>query len=406
MSDEQRVEFFCHALGDEEKARVLAALDETILTTGAAVAEAERALANYLGIAEVVCLDSCTAALHLALLAADIGPGDEVIVPAMTFVATANAVLMAGATPVFADVHPQTACVTVDTIEPKLTDRTRAVIPVHLYGLLCDMESLSAVARRRNLILIEDSAHCLEARRGPVRPGSHSRAACFSFYATKAITCGEGGALATNDRALAKRVRTLSLHGMTSSACDRYRKRYEHWDVREVGWKYNLDNIRGALLLPQIGNLDAHCQRRREICARYEVAFRDLDGIELPIVPQENWSARHLFTIWVDAARRDEIIADLEQRGIGVAVNYRAVHLLSYYAQRFGYHRGDLPVAESIGNRTISLPLFPQMTDEQVDRVIEAVKEVVGAPSASKERSDIQMRPTSPAAVSPIGGER
>ncbi|MBI4718678.1 MAG: DegT/DnrJ/EryC1/StrS family aminotransferase [Planctomycetes bacterium] len=375
---EPRVEFFRHALGDEEKARVLAALDETILTTGKAVAEAEQALAAYLGVAEVVCLDSCTAALHLALLANDIGPGDEVIVPAATFVATANAVVMAGATPVFTDVDPRTGCITLDTVKPRITPRTRAIIPVHLYGLLCDMESLAALARARNLLLIEDSAHCLEARRGGVRPASHSRCACLSFYATKAITCGEGGALATNDRLLARRVRRLSLHGIDSSAAERYRKKYRHWDMAELGWKYNLDNVRGSLLLPQIPRLDAHCERRRRICERYELAFADIAGLTLFDVPQRDWSARHLFAIQVDPERRDALLDALDQRGVGVVVNYRAVHLLSYYVQRFGYQRGDLPHAESIGDRTISLPLFPTMTDEQTDRVIAAVLEVVG----------------------------
>ncbi|MCH7925458.1 MAG: DegT/DnrJ/EryC1/StrS family aminotransferase [Planctomycetes bacterium] len=377
MSPEDRVEFFQHALGDEEKARILNALDETILTTGEPVAKAERALADYLDAKQVVCLDSCTAALHLALLALDIGPGDEVIVPAMTFVATANAVLMAGATPVIADVDPSTGCLTVETANAKMTDKTRAIIPVHLYGHLCDMESLSALARSRNLRLIEDSAHCLEARRDAVRPGSHSDAACFSFYATKAITCGEGGALATNNAALAERVRVLSIHGMTSSAADRYGKPYRQWDMVELGWKYNLDNIRGSLLVPQIRKLDVHCRQRREICDFYEAAFCDIDEIDGPSVECESWSARHLFPIWVNPSWRDKMIAELERRGIGIVVNYRAVHLLTYYARRFGYRRGDLPVAESIGDRTICLPLFPQMTEAQMERVVDAVVDSV-----------------------------
>ncbi len=379
MLHEEKVEFFRHALGEEERARVMAALDGTILTTGDFVAEAERALADYLDVAEVVCLDSCTGALHLALLAADIGPGDEVIVPAMTFVATANAVMMAGATPVFADVEADTGCMSVATIEPKLTPRTRAIIPVHLYGLLCDMKSISQLASERRLRIIEDSAHCLEANRDGVRPASHSLAACFSFYATKAMTCGEGGALATNDLKLANRVRRLSLHGMTSSAADRYRKPYKHWDVEELGWKYNLDNIRGSLLLPQIKRLDEHCDRRREICKRYEDAFRDLPGVQLPCVLDESWSARHLFTLWVPPNTRDEFMDQLEQREIGAVVNYRAVHLLSLYATEFGYQPGDLPVAESMGERTVSLPLYPQMTNGQVDRVIEVVTEVLAS---------------------------
>ena len=375
--DPPRIEFFRHSLGDQEKARILAVLDGDILTTGQAVAEAEAALADYLGAAEVVCLDSCTAALHLALLAHDIGPGDEVIVPAMTFIATANAVLMTGATPVFADVDARTGLITPETIAPRITPRTKAVIPVHLYGLLCDMEALGEFAERRNLVLIEDSAHCIEARRGAVRPGSHSRAACLSFYATKNITCGEGGALVTNDRNLARRVRTLSLHGMTASAADRYHGRYRHWDMEVLGWKYNLDNLRASLLLPQIERLDTMCARRRAIAARYDEAFSGLGGVDFPVALDPAWSARHLYTIWVDPDRRDATLAGLQDRGIGVAVNYRAVPLLRYFAQRFGYRRGDFPVAESMGDRTISLPLYPRLSDEEVERVIAAVADMV-----------------------------
>ncbi len=379
MVDAGTIEFFRHALGQEEKARVLAALDETILTTGETVSEAEQALADYLDVRHVVCLDSCTAALHLALLANDIGPGDEVIVPAITFIATANAVVMAGGTPVFADVHPDTGCLDPDAIARCLTGRTKAIMPVHLYGLMCDMEALASIARERNLALIEDAAHCLEGRRAGSRPASHSKAACFSFYATKAITCGEGGALATNDETVARRVRKLSRHGMTTSAAQRYGKNYEHWDMDELGWKYNLDNIRASLLLPQIHKLDEYCGRRRKLAARYEERLRDVDGVQFPTVPDGAHSSRHLFTIWVDPRRRDAIMTDLQERGIGVAVNYRPVHLMKYYRQRFGYTLGDLPVAESIGARTISLPLYPQLTDEQVDRVVDAVSDVVGS---------------------------
>jgi UDP-4-amino-4-deoxy-L-arabinose-oxoglutarate aminotransferase len=377
MDNARQVAFYRHHLGDAEKARIVAALDDPILTTGRATREAEQRLATYLDVPHVVCLDSCTAALHLALVASDIGPGDEVIVPAMTFVATATAVLMCGATPVFADVDPVTACMTPATTEARLTPRTRALIPVHLYGLLCDMEGLRALADRHGLQLIEDSAHCLEARRGVVRPGSLGDAACLSFYATKNITCGEGGALATHDAELAERVRRLSLHGMTTSAYERYHRAYRHWDVPQWGWKYNLDNLRASLLLPQIERLDERWSRRQQIARRYESAFEPLDGVEFPRVTHASWSARHLFTIWVDPARRDEILDGLQRRGVGVAVNYRAVHKLTWFAENGACPPGGLPVSESIGERTISLPLYPQLTAEDMDHVIHAVAETV-----------------------------
>jgi len=392
MPTTRRVEFFCHDLGDAEKQRITAALDSLMLTTGDAVAEAEQALANYLDVKHVVCLDSCTAALHLSLLAHDIGPGDEVIVPAMTFIATANAALMAGATPVFADVDSDTGCITPASVKKCLTDRTRAIVAVHLYGLLCDMEGLRALADEKGLILIEDSAHCLEARRGAVRVGSHGHAACLSFYATKALTCGEGGALVTNDTQLAERVRRLSLHGMTTGAHERYGRRYRHWDMEEHGWKYNLDNIRASLLPPQVARLDQNCERRRAIAERYEEAFRDLPGIEFPKVPQRDCSARHLFTIWVAPDRRDAVLEQLQSQGIGVAVNYRPVHLMRFYRERFNHRPGERPNAESIGARTISLPLYPNLRDEEVERVIDVVRQVAETEAAVTDEFDRMAR--------------
>lgn len=378
----ESVDFYRHGLGDEEKRRVLAALEGPILTSGQFTAEAEQALADYLHASHVVCLDSCTAALHLALLAHDIGPGDEVIVPAMTFVATANAALMAGARPVFADVDPRTGNLTVETVADLVSPRTRAIIPVHLYGLLCDMPALHAFAAARGLVLIEDAAHCVEARRGTSRPASHSHCACLSFYATKNITCGEGGALVTNDAALAERVRRLAQHGMTSTAADRYGRQYKHWDMHEWGWKYNLDNIRAALIPPQVRRLDANWARRRAIAGRYEEAFRRAPGIDLPLVDEELASARHLFPIWVDD--RDAVLERLQEEGLGVTVNYRSVHLLSYYQREFGYRRGELPAAERIGDRTLSLPFYPQMSESQVQRVIDVVTRVMSESSRSR----------------------
>lgn len=392
MPTRRSVEFFRHDLGEDEKQRITTALDSLMLTTGDAVAEAEQALAEYLDAKHVVCLDSCTAALHLSLLAHDISPGDEVIVPAMTFIATANAALMAGATPIFADVDPETGCITPDEVKKHLTRRTRAIVAVHLYGLLCDMEALRTLADEHGLILIEDSAHCLEAQRGSVRPGSHGHAACLSFYATKALTCGEGGALITNDPRVAERVRRLSLHGMTTGAHERYGRRYRHWDMEEQGWKYNLDNIRASLLPPQIARLDHNCERRRVIAERYEKAFRELPGIAFPKVPQRDWSARHLFTIWVDPDRRDAVLEQLQNHGIGVAVNYRPVHLMRYYRERLGLGPGECPDAESIGARTISLPLYPGLGDEEVERVIEAVRLVAESKAAMTDEFDRMAR--------------
>ncbi len=397
-----KIEFFRHDLGFEEKERIVVALDSLVLTTGKAVYEMESALAAYLGVKHVVGLDSCTGALHLGLLALDIGPGDEVIVPAMTFIATANAVLMAGATPVFADVDPTTGCLTAETAGCRITKRTKAIIPVHLYGLLCDMKALRTLADDHGLCLMEDSAHCLEAKRGDVRPASDSHAACFSFYATKAITCGEGGALATNDTELADRVRRLSLHGMTASAFERHTVPYRHWDMTELGWKYNLDNLRASLLLPQIARLDRNWVRRRRLALRYEDLLRNIEGVDFPAVGNEMWSARQLMTIWVDPAHRDRILGELQNRGIGVAVNYRPVHLMAYYRKRYGFRPGDLPNAEKIGAQTISLPLYPQLTEEEVERVVRAVDGAIAAHRTERGRALGALNPIGDLEITPV----
>jgi len=369
-----KIEFFRHGLGEDEREAVLQAMGGTILTTGAWVERAEEALAEYLGVQAVVGLDSCTGALHLALLALGVGGGDEVITTPLSFIATANAIEMAGAQPVFVDVDPASGNLDPDRVEAAVTARTAAILPVHLYGQLCDMVRLREVAARHGLAVVEDAAHCLEGHRGGVRPAALSDCACFSFYATKSITCGEGGALATNDLTLASRVRRLALHGMTEPAVTRHRQGFRHWDMVELGWKYNLDNIRASMLVPQLRKVASWRERRAEIARRYRRALSQAD-LELPICRDGDGTehAHHMFTIWVGRARRDGIIAGLQERGVPVTVNYRPIHLTSYYAQRYGYRPGCFPIAEEIGERTITLPLYSGMCDADVEQVIRAV---------------------------------
>src|SRR5437764_11113283 len=222
-------------------------LGQPILTTGEYVERVERMLADYLGVQHCLCVMSCTGAMHLSLLALGIGPGDEVITTPMTFIATATAIIEAGATPVFVDVEPDTGLLDPNRVEAAITPRTRAIVPVHLYGQMCDMRALRDLANRRGLFLIEDAAHCIEGIRDGVRPGLLGDTACFSFYATKNLTCGEGGAVVCNDDKLLEKLRLLRLHGMTKTAADRAREGYQHWDMVELGWKYNMDNIQAAL---------------------------------------------------------------------------------------------------------------------------------------------------------------
>ncbi|MBI4862736.1 MAG: DegT/DnrJ/EryC1/StrS family aminotransferase [Candidatus Riflebacteria bacterium] len=373
-----KVDFYRHALQEEDVEAVAEVLHSIFLTTGPKTAAFEKAMAEFLSVRHVIGLTSCTTALFLCLKALDIGEGDEVITTPMTFIATANAILHAGATPVFVDVEPDTGNLDVERIEAAVTPRTRAVMPVHLYGSMVDMARLSELCRRRGLRLIEDAAHATEAERDGIRPGQKSDAACLSFYATKNLTCGEGGAVAVNDEAVAEKLGWLRLHGMTKSAADRYHGKYVHWDMVGLGYKANMPDILAALLLGQLPRLERQLERREAIARRYEDGFADFPAIRYPRVPAGARGARHLFTIWVSPERRDEILWRLQDRGIGVAVNYRAIHLLTYYSQRFGFRRGAFPVAERIGDSTLTLPLYPGLPDEAVDTVIRAVREVAG----------------------------
>ncbi|MCA9529490.1 MAG: DegT/DnrJ/EryC1/StrS family aminotransferase [Myxococcales bacterium] len=376
MSSIEKVEFYRHALQEADVEEVRRVLGTLFLTTGPVTKRFEEKFAAYLGRSHAVGTTSCTASLFLSLAALGIGPGDEVIVPAQTFIASANVIVHAGATPVLVDVEPDTALIDPARVAAAITPRTKAVIPVHLYGQMADMRALHDLCAPRGIALIEDAAHGPEARRDGVAPGELGTTASFSFYATKTLTCGEGGAVATDDPALDERLRKLRSHGMSKNAADRYTARYQHWDMELLGYKANLPDVLAALLVHQIDRIDAQRDRREAICQRYEAAFAELPGVDYPKIVEGSRSARHLFTIWVPADHRDEALVDLQERGIGVAVNYRAIHLLTYYRDLLGFERGAFPNAESIGDRTISLPLYPGLTDPEVDRVIEAVRAV------------------------------
>ncbi|MBF0504465.1 MAG: DegT/DnrJ/EryC1/StrS family aminotransferase [Candidatus Omnitrophica bacterium] len=364
-----KVEFYKHNLGVEEQQKVLECLSGIFLTTGQYVKDFENRFAQYLGLKNVVGLTSCTAALHLSLLALDIGPGDEVITTPMTFIATANAILYVGAKPVFVDVEPQTGLIDPLLIEAAITSRTKAIIPVHLYGQMCDMKAISKIAHKYNLKLIEDCAHCVEGVRDGVRPGQLSDAACYSFYATKNLTCGEGGAVACNDDSLAQRLMTLRQHGMSKSAADRYTGAYQHWDMTELGWKYNMSNIQAALLIPQIDRIEERWQKRDLLYKLYRHHINKISYLNAPKIVDGVKSAYHLFTIKVPADQRDALLGRLNSNDIGCAVNYRAVHLLTFYKDEFGYKLNTFPKAEQFGFETISLPFWIGLAESQVEHV-------------------------------------
>ncbi len=375
------VPFYRHQLGKREADNVAKVLESLFLTTGPRTKELEEAIAARLGVAHCLGMTSATTALFLALQALKIGPGDEVIVPAMTFIATSNVVIHSGATPVFVDVEPDTGNMDIEAVQAAVTPRTRAIIPVHLYGQMVDMKAFAALAKEKNLHVIEDCAHAFESERDGVKPGQLSDAAAFSFYATKNVTSGEGGALAMRDTALFERVRSIRLHGMSAAAYDRHTGTYRHWDMVELGYKANLSDIQAALILPQLPDVDAKSARRGVIAKKYDALFEGVPGLSHPITRPNTHNAYHLYTVWVPPARRDEVLHRLQQEGVGVAVNYRAVHLLTYYKEKYGFERGRFPHAERIGDSTISLPMYPNLSDEDVDYVAATLKSILANPA-------------------------
>ncbi len=364
------VDFFRHNLGAEELEALREALEGRFLTTGPLTERFETELAAYLGVPYVVGVTSCTAAMHLSLLAWGIGPGDEVITTPLTFMATANAILHARATPVFADVDPATGNLDPAAVEAAVTRRTRAILVVHLYGVLADMHALRAVADRHGLLLFEDAAHCVEGRRAGVGPGQLGESASFSFYATKNLTSGEGGAIALHDAKCYEQLRKLRLHGMTRDAHSRHQGAGAGagYDMDLLGWKYNMDTLQAALLRPQLARIEATWEQRAVAWRWYMEDLQGCPEVEFPTIPDGCRSAYHLFSLWVPRARRDRVLEELRARGIGCAVNFIPVHLLSYYQKRFNLPAGSFPTAEAIGARTLTLPFFPGITRDEVAR--------------------------------------
>lgn len=364
-------------------AEVVETLESGWLSTGPKTRRFEEAFAEYVGARFAVALNSCTAGLHLSLLAAGIGPGDEVITSPLTFCATANAVLHVGARPVFADVDPATGNLDPEACTAALTRRTRAVIPVHYAGLPADVDAFAAIARRHGLVTIEDAAHCVEGVAAGRKIGTTADFTCFSFYATKNLTTGEGGMVTTGSSEAAELIRTASLHGMTRSAWTRYQPGRPHgYDVLLPGFKYNMSDVQASLGLHQLAAIDRHHRRRLAIAARYDAALADLPIATLADAPPTGVHARHLYTVLIDETAgptRDEVARRLGEAGVASSVHFPPVHLHSYYRQTFGFTRGQFPHAERIADTVLSLPLSPALTEAQVDRVIDAVHQAFGA---------------------------
>ena len=345
--------------------------------------EFEKKFAEYVGAKYCIGLNSCTAALHLALVAAGIGPGDEVITTPLTFAASANTIPHVGATPVFADIDPETGLIDVNEIEKKITDKTRAVVPVHYSGLAADLDRLHALCDAHNLFLSEDAAHAVETRYKGNLIGHHPRnAVSYSFYATKNLACGEGGALVTDDEELAKRVRVLSSHGMSAGAWNRYGKEGSwRYDIEVPGFKYNMFDIQAGLASVQLDRMDDMQRRRFEAVAVYEEAFKDVPQLRLQKTPENVHHSRHLYILRIVPERltisRDQFIEELKALNVGVSVHFIALHTMSAYTKRFGYTPEDFPKAYAFSESEISLPLYSTLSVQDAQYVADAVLNVV-----------------------------
>ncbi|MGO9961476.1 MAG: DegT/DnrJ/EryC1/StrS family aminotransferase [Solirubrobacteraceae bacterium] len=380
MRDEFLI-FGSPVIGEEEIAEVVASLRSGWVGTGPKVLRFERLLSEYLGAPQVRCVASCTAALILALEVLGVGPGDEVLVPAMTFVASANAVEHAGATPVLVDSDPRTGLIDLELAEAAITTRTRAIMPVHLAGRPVDMDRLADLRERLGLLVIEDAAHAIGAEWHGRRIGTFGNVAAFSFYVTKNITTIEGGAVVCDSAAIAGEVERLALHGLSLGAWQRFSDSgFRHYEVVRPGYKYNMTDVQASVGLHQLPRLDEWIVRRAQLWERYDELLAGLP-LQTPAPPEPGTRhARHLYQVLVDAdapLSRDGLLDALHDCRIGTGVHYRGVHLHPYYRDRYGLAPDDFPVATDISERTVSLPLSPKLADSDQDDVVDALRELL-----------------------------
>ncbi len=371
------------SLGDEEIREIVDVIRSGWITTGPRTKRFEEEFARYVGAAYAVAVNSCTAALHLALLGHGIGPGDEVITSSMTWSATVNMIELVGAKPVFADIDRATLQISPERIEAAVTPRTRAILPVHFAGQACDLDALASIASRHGLQVIEDAAHAAGTEFRGKRIGGDGALACFSFHPIKNITTGEGGMITTGNAELAEKLRLLRFHGVNRDAWSRYGSpETPRYETVTPGWKYALTDLQAALGIHQLAKLDDFIERRAHLAKLYHEQLSGIDAVK-PLGPAQGTTrhAWHLFVVTVDPDRcgcdRDAFMPALARHGIGTGLHFTAVHLHSYYRERYGYRLGDFPNSEWASDRVVSLPLFPGMNDSDVTRVCDAIRAVV-----------------------------
>jgi dTDP-4-amino-4,6-dideoxygalactose transaminase len=381
---EKRIIFGAPSISDAEVEEVVDTLRSGWIGTGPKVARFEREFAEYKTASHAVAVNSCTAALHLSLIVAGIGAGDEVITTPLTFCATVNAIIHVGAQPVLADVDPYTMNIDPAQIERKLTPRTKAIVPVHFAGLPCDMDAIGTIARAHDLKVIEDCAHAIETEFRGRPAGCIGDFGCFSFYPNKNITTGEGGVILTQSQSDAERLRSLALHGMSKDAWKRFSDpRFRHYAVSEIGYKCNMTDLNAAIGLHQLRRIDGFWRRRKEVWDAYDRAFADLPLVLPAGEAQQMKHARHLYTVLVDPERagtdREGLIEALNRRLIGTGIHYLCLAEHPAYKRLFGWQAGDYPHATRIGRQTVSLPISPALSDGDVAAIISAVRECVAA---------------------------
>jgi dTDP-4-amino-4,6-dideoxygalactose transaminase len=379
-----RVPFHQAAVGEEEAEAAANAVRSGWLTMGPTTLEFEREFAAYVGARHAVSVNSCTAALHLALEAIGLKAGDEVLLPAITFTATGEAVTYFGARPILVDVEPVTLNISVEDIERKVSSRTKALIPVHFAGQPCDMAAINDFCDSHRLRIIEDAAHALPASYQGTPIGALSETTCFSFYATKTLTTGEGGMITTNNKTIAERVRIMRLHGISCDAWKRYTTEGSwYYEVIAAGYKYNMTDVQAAIGLVQLAKCDDLRARRASICSRYDKSFAQIPMLQVPSMRDDRESALHLYVLRLNIEQlnidRDGFIRELEALGIGTSVHFIPLHLHPYYRDKYALTAMDLPIATREYKRYLSLPLFPYMTQEQVGAVIDSAIAVANA---------------------------
>ena len=368
-------------IDDTEIEAVSQVLASKWISTGTRVREFERAFAEYLGVKHAIAVSSCTAALHLSLVVAGIGNDDEVITTPYTFTATAEAIRYVRAKPVFVDIQPDTLNIDTSKIEAAITDRTKAILPVHIAGIPCDMDTLRELCHTHNLTLIDDAAHAIPTEYKGQYIGNIGDLSAFSFYANKNLTTGEGGMITTNSDAFAEPLRTMRLHGINKDAWSRQSQRnIWHYDIATEGYKYNMTDIQAAMGVCQLMKLNKQHERRRNLAHIYQTELAKFPQIDTPVAPDNpRGHAWHLYIIQLNTGNRDIFVEALREANIECSVHYIPLHLFDFYQERYGYRVGDFPCAEAAFERVVSLPLHPGLTEDDIHTVINAIGKILAS---------------------------